>query len=100
MAWAPLPIFADHLSAPTVNVLTDGVDPDRLFGGVATAMVVGDFAARRLRARLRLVPVTFPPIQPRWETSCGRIAWIGTARRTSFTCHPAIIDLCRSATRM
>ncbi len=27
-AWAPLPIFADHRSDPTVTILTDGVDPE------------------------------------------------------------------------
>jgi hypothetical protein len=53
-AWAPLPIFADHRSEPTVTILTDSVDPDNLFGGVATSMVVGAFAARRLGGRLRL----------------------------------------------
>ena len=53
-AWAPLPIFADHRAAPTLTILTDSVDPSLLFGGVATAMVVGAFAARRLGGRLRL----------------------------------------------
>jgi hypothetical protein len=53
--WAPLPIFVDQLAPPTLTVLTDSVDPDRLFGDIATAMVVGVFGARRLKARLRLV---------------------------------------------
>ena len=61
MAWGPLPIFADHRSAPTLTVLTDSIDPDHLFGGVATAMVVGAFAARRLGGRLRLVTRNVPP---------------------------------------
>jgi SAM-dependent methyltransferase len=53
--WSPLPIFVDQRAPPTLTVLTDSVDPDRLFGDVATAMVVGVFGARRLKARLRLV---------------------------------------------
>jgi len=53
-ALAPLPVFADHRSAPTLTILTDRVDPDHLFGGVATAMVVGAFVAQRLGGRLRL----------------------------------------------
>jgi SAM-dependent methyltransferase len=53
--WAPLPIFVDQTAPPMLTVLTDSVDPDRLFGEVATAMVVGVFAARRLKAGLRLV---------------------------------------------
>ena len=60
-AWAPLPIFADHRSAPTLTILTDSVDPSLLFGGVATAMVVGAFAARRLGGRLRLATRIVPP---------------------------------------
>ena len=48
-------MFADQRSAPTLTILTDSFDPDHLFGGVATAIVVGTFAARRLNARLRLV---------------------------------------------
>ena len=53
--WAPLPIFVDRRASPTVTVLTDNVDPDRLFGDIATTMVVGVFVARRLKAWLRLV---------------------------------------------
>jgi hypothetical protein len=60
-ALAPLPVFADHRSAPTLTILTDGVDPSLLFGGVATAMVVGALAARRLGARLRLATRDVPP---------------------------------------
>jgi hypothetical protein len=60
-AWAPLPVFADHRSAPTLTILTDSVDPDHLFGGVATAMVVGAFIARRLNARLRLATRNVAP---------------------------------------
>jgi SAM-dependent methyltransferase len=54
-AWAPLPIYLDRQAPPTLTILTDSVDPDRLFGDVATAMVVGVFVARRLKAGLRLV---------------------------------------------
>ncbi len=53
--WAPLPIFFNERAAPTLTILTDSVDPNSLFGGVATAIVVGTFIARRLNARLRLV---------------------------------------------
>jgi SAM-dependent methyltransferase len=60
-AWAPLPIFVDQRAPPTLTVLTDSVDPDRLFGDVATAMVVGVFVARRLKARLRLVTRDLAP---------------------------------------
>ena len=59
--WAPLPIFADQRSAPTLTILTDSADPASLFGGVATSMVVGAFAARHLRGRLRLVTRNVPP---------------------------------------
>jgi hypothetical protein len=60
-ALAPLPIFVDHRSEPTVTIITDSVDPDNLFGGVATSMVVGAFAARRLGGRLRLATRIVPP---------------------------------------
>jgi hypothetical protein len=52
--WAPLPVFADRLAPPTVTILTDGVYPDHLFGGVGTSLVVGAMAARQMGARLRL----------------------------------------------
>jgi SAM-dependent methyltransferase len=60
-AWAPLPTFVDQRAPPTLTVLTDSVDADRLFGDVATAMVVGVFVARRLKARLRLVARDLAP---------------------------------------
>lgn len=60
-SWAPLPIFKDRATVPTVTVLTDSVDADSLFGGVGTSLVVGILAARQLNARLRLVTRTTPP---------------------------------------
>jgi len=72
-ALAPLPVFADHRSAPTLTILTDRVDPDHLFGGVATAMVVGAFVAGAWEEGCVLRLVTFPPIPPGWETSYGPI---------------------------
>jgi SAM-dependent methyltransferase len=72
-ALAPLPVFADHRSAPTLTILTDRVDPDHLFGGVATAMVVGAFVAGAWEEGCVLRLVTFPSIPPRWEASYGPI---------------------------
>ncbi|MFW8646007.1 hypothetical protein ACOJBO_42790 [Rhizobium beringeri] len=60
-SWAPLPVFADRASLPTLTIVTDSVDPDSLFGGVGTALVVGAVAASRLNARLRLVTRTAAP---------------------------------------
>lgn len=59
--WAPLPVFEDRATEPTLTILTDSVDSDSLFGGVGTALVVGALAARRLNARLRLVTRTAAP---------------------------------------
>jgi hypothetical protein len=59
--WAPLPIYVDQSAPPTLTVLTDRVDADHAFGDVATAMVVGVFTARRLKARLRLVTRDLAP---------------------------------------
>ena len=72
--WAPLPIFVDQRAPPTLTVLTDSVDPDRLFGDVATAMVVGVFGARRLKARLRLVTRDVAPDPGALGGSSGRTA--------------------------
>lgn len=60
-AWAPLPVFKDRTSHPTLTIVTDSVDSDSLFGGVGTALVVGTVAASRLNARLRLVTRTGAP---------------------------------------
>jgi hypothetical protein len=52
--WAPLAVFPDHRTPPTLTILTDSVSSRWLFGGVGTAMVVGALAARHMGARLRL----------------------------------------------
>jgi len=52
--WAPLPIFLDAQAAPTLTILTDSIDAERLFGGVGTALVVGAALAQRMGARLRV----------------------------------------------
>ncbi|MGX5711006.1 rhamnosyltransferase WsaF family glycosyltransferase [Brucella lupini] len=58
---APLPIYKDRSSEKTVTVLTDSVDRNSLFGGVATALIAGIFVANKLGARFRLATRTNPP---------------------------------------
>lgn len=53
--WTSLPAYLDESLGPTLTVLTDGLDPGRLFGGVGTALVVGAILARRQGMRLRVV---------------------------------------------
>jgi len=58
---APLPVFEDRASETTVTVLTDSVDRDSLFGGVATSLIAGLLISARTGSRFRLVTRTSPP---------------------------------------
>ncbi|MRG55530.1 hypothetical protein GF108_08035 [Phyllobacterium sp. SYP-B3895] len=58
---APLPVFRDRATAPTLTILTDSVESNSLFGGVGTSLIVGALVAKRLSARLRLVTRTAAP---------------------------------------
>lgn len=42
-------------NVPRINIITDSVGPDSLFGGVATAILLGSFWANRTGRRLRIV---------------------------------------------
>ncbi len=46
---------------PRINLVTDSVGPDSLFGGVATAIILATFWAERTGRRLRIVTRHSPP---------------------------------------
>jgi SAM-dependent methyltransferase len=56
----PLAGFTVDATVPRVTVITDSINPDSLFGGVATAIVLAALLARRRGASLRLVTRTEP----------------------------------------
>jgi SAM-dependent methyltransferase len=59
-ALQPLAGFTVDAIAPRVTVVTDSINPDSLFGGVATAIILAALLARRRGASLRLVTRTEP----------------------------------------
>ncbi|HEY5066523.1 MAG TPA: class I SAM-dependent methyltransferase [Xanthobacteraceae bacterium] len=56
----PLRVYEAPHHGPRVTIVTDGIDAGRLYGGVATSIILGVLMARRLRADLRLVTRTEP----------------------------------------
>jgi SAM-dependent methyltransferase len=51
----PLASVTMSAGSPRVTIVTDSINPDSLYGGVGTAIVLGAMLARRLGASLRLV---------------------------------------------
>jgi Methyltransferase domain len=56
----PLRVFPVTGQPRNVTMVTDGIGPHQLFGGVGTALVFSTLLAQRLNARLRLVTRTDP----------------------------------------
>ena len=55
-----LRVFRAPHERPTVNVVTDSISSGSLFGGVATALILGAQVAERIGGRLRVVTRTTP----------------------------------------
>jgi SAM-dependent methyltransferase len=61
-ALEPLRTYEAPHHGPRVTIVTDSINSGSLYGGVATAIILGTLLARRLDAGLRLVTRTEPPI--------------------------------------
>lgn len=60
-AMASISVFNRPDTRPRLNVVTDSVGPSSLFGGVATALILGTQLANRMGAILRLITLSEPP---------------------------------------
>lgn len=56
-----LRVYAAPHHGPRVTMVTDGIDAGRLYGGIATAIILATLIARRLRGDLRVVTRNDPP---------------------------------------
>jgi hypothetical protein len=57
----PLRVYEAPHHGPRVTMVTDGIDAGRLYGGVATAIILAALLARRLGGDLRVVTRNDPP---------------------------------------
>lgn len=56
-----IPFYTDRDNSPRINVVTDSIGRSSMYGGVATAVILGALLSRHLNWPLRIITRTEPP---------------------------------------